>query len=432
MSDTSATSVRLLMRGPSGPARSPDIHRDTPMATSATNASAQPVAPQIATVEVSGAQPTIVGLLTKTTIGRFEEAEARSAIEFMMGAEGASSAAIDQSMIAVSMSANRPAVITIVCLDTATTASIMPTSVGNSREMRINLPPSAVRFTARLAFANTDEADRLLMEGGAGGGLSLSSLFPLVLYQDEIGTLPMAGPEVPKALEHYRSVTEASARIAYDEPRITIPDPPTWECRMKGGRSKSALAYTLWAPTRLTPVPSLYFGYGTQTGRMDVAAAKRARVEGVKISLDMRLLTIGDPRAPRAFRVLGYHVVRGAFVKVSRKPGVGATPPVPHPGGAAPTGPVAPLHEARPKREQRSTETQALRREGPGDREHWLKRTKECAEKCAAYSTMPPHLLHPMSYALHPASSGPRSSPTSYILHPTSYLPHLMRPAVCM
>ena len=42
----------------------------------------------------------------------------------MMGAEGASFDAIDQTMIAVSLRANRPAFVTVVCVDTTTTLSI--------------------------------------------------------------------------------------------------------------------------------------------------------------------------------------------------------------------------------------------------------------------------------------------------------------------
>ena len=60
----------------------------------------------------------------KTTLGRLHETEARTAIEFMMGAEGASFDAIDQTMIAVSLRANRPAFVTVVCVDTTTTLSI--------------------------------------------------------------------------------------------------------------------------------------------------------------------------------------------------------------------------------------------------------------------------------------------------------------------
>ena len=62
----------------------------------------------------------------KTTLGRLHETEARTAIEFMMGAEGASFDAIDQTMIAVSLRANRPTFVTVrfVCVDTTTTLSI--------------------------------------------------------------------------------------------------------------------------------------------------------------------------------------------------------------------------------------------------------------------------------------------------------------------
>ena len=111
------------------------------MATSTSAAAPTAIpAPDIESIDVDGAQATILGLLAKTSVGRLDSDEARQTIEHVMMLEGFSPDAIESSAISITARPNRPAIATITCADSESTILLMPTHVGNERTMRVTDP----------------------------------------------------------------------------------------------------------------------------------------------------------------------------------------------------------------------------------------------------------------------------------------------------
>jgi hypothetical protein len=220
-------------------------------------------------LNVGFTEPQILAKLQKISLGpQLDDPEAHEAFERFVSGCGVSDTLLERCDITVATRPGRPALVTLVCPTAEATDAVMPEADGLARTTSVVCGRG--RYIISLAFANTDDADALLMLATApqmGGGAAPTTpafvqQYSLVIIQEAKGVMPTEGPSEVDALERCRLTLEASMRAAHELPNLRIYEPPTWaRPRQASGRAApkaiSSLQYIIHASRRLTPLPAV-------------------------------------------------------------------------------------------------------------------------------------------------------------------------------